>query len=59
VLRAENEGLRGQITVLQQQVELLNRELADAKNEKNRMMGILEQRQLPAPEFFKRMFGGG
>jgi hypothetical protein len=41
------------------------RELADAKNEKNRLLGLLEQKALAAPSkagqapFWDRLFGVG
>jgi hypothetical protein len=41
-LEAVNEQLR-------HQVERLERDLADAKNERNRLIGIIEQRMLAAP----------
>ncbi len=56
VLQAELEGLR-------RQVALLERTLAEANNEKSRLLSIVEQRALagpgaPAQSWWKRLTGG-
>ncbi len=48
VLRERIKGLRRESELLLQENELLRTQLANAENEKNRLLGLLEQRLLGA-----------
>ena len=52
--------MKSEVEHLRERVSLLERELADAKNDKNRLLGIVEQRQLSGPgvSLWRRLFGG-
>jgi hypothetical protein len=41
------QSMKARIDLLERENALLERELADAKNEKNRLLGLLEQKALP------------
>ena len=50
VLHERIKGLERENALLQHNNEFLRIQLADEKNEKNRLLGLLEQRQLEAPK---------
>ena len=54
VLQERIKGLERENELLQQNNEFLRVQLADEKNEKNRILGLLEQRQLEAPKGKRR-----
>ena len=49
VLRERIRGLEREAELLQRENELLRTQLANAENEKTRLLGLLEQRLLEAP----------
>ena len=46
--------MRERCTMLEREIEWLRAELADAKNEKNRLLGLLEQRLIETPRGKRR-----
>jgi len=51
------EALKAQLEGLKRENELLRRELADAKNDKSRLLAIVEQKALPGPSWWDKLTG--
>ena len=51
--------MKGRIDALETEVDYLRRALADAQNEKGRLLGLLETKALPGPKMKKRKKGKG